>query len=77
MVAPEASDIPQVRVAITLQGINIESWLESLPEAEIDDLLIILNKNSTRGLCDQSIKSYVKFIREYQRLQVAVLEKHF
>ena len=43
-----------------------------MTEAEIDDLLTIINKNATRGLCDQAIKSYVKFIREYQRLQVAV-----
>ena len=72
MVAPEASDIPQVRAAISLQGINIESWLESMTEAEIDELLNILNKNGRTGLTDQAIKCYVKFVRECQMLQVAV-----
>ena len=72
MVSPEASDIPQVQAAINLQGINIESWLESMTEAEIDDLLIILNKYGRAGLTDQSIKCYVKFVREYQMLQVPV-----
>ena len=72
MVAPEASDIPQVLEAINLQGINIESWLGTMHEAEIDELLTILNKYSKTGLSDQAIKCYVKFVREYQRLQVAV-----
>ena len=68
MVVPEASDIPQVLEAISLQGINIESWLGSMHEAEIDELLDLLNKYSRTGLSDQAIKCYAKFIREYQRL---------
>ena len=70
-VVPETTDIPQILAAINLPAINIESWLESMTEAEIDELLAILNKNESRGLCDQSIKSYMKFIREYQNPQVA------
>ena len=72
MVTPEASDIPQVRAAISLQGINIESWLESMTEAEIDEFPNILNKYGRTGLTDQAIKCYVKFVRECQMLQVAI-----
>ena len=54
-----------------MQTIDIQNWLASLSVRDRDELIALIEKNANRGLCDQSIKGYMKFIREYQELQVA------
>ena len=71
-VQTELGDIPQVRDSLALTQIDIMSWLASLTTTERSELTTLIEKNESRGLCDQSIKGYMKFIREYKELQVAL-----
>ena len=70
-IVPEASDIPQVTAAFTLNSIDIKNWLSSRSVDNRHELITTIERNESRGLCDQSIKSYIKFVREYKQLQVA------
>eukprot|EP00972_Heterocapsa_arctica_P002088 298771-Heterocapsa_arctica.AAC.1 len=53
-------DCPEVKTALSHLGIDIEKWIHSLPAKQLGRLSEMVDKFSSTGLTDTSVRSYAQ-----------------